>query len=262
MKRKGAYENQEAVNRGPWSAEEDQILINYVHLHGEGKWGQISRRTGLKRGGKSCRLRWLNYLKPDIKRGNISSDEEDLIIRLHSLLGNRWSLIAGRLPGRTDNEIKNYWNTYLRKKVEEKHNDNNINIPVELRMESPNSFGMAIHPAKSSEPVMCTEIMMATEAVNDSVNPKSLISTNYIENPFASVPGDHHAEGLGKQFDLTELLMPQENCDLSGYGCVGISPHFGEHSCRVNDAICETWYDDWKNEDYFPLEYDMDFPLF
>ncbi|BAT94516.1 hypothetical protein VIGAN_08112600 [Vigna angularis var. angularis] len=261
MKRKGAYENQEAVNRGPWSAEEDQILINYVHLHGEGKWGQISRRTGLKRGGKSCRLRWLNYLKPDIKRGNISSDEEDLIIRLHSLLGNRWSLIAGRLPGRTDNEIKNYWNTYLRKKVEEKHNDNNNNIPVELRMESSNAFGIAIDPAKSSEAVMCTEVMMATEAVNDSVNTKNLMSTNYIENPFASVPADH-PEGLGKQFDLSELLMPQEGCDFNGYACVEIPPHFGEHSCRVNDAMCETWYDDWKNEDYFPLDYDMDFPLF
>ncbi|XP_054781810.1 transcription factor MYB1-like isoform X2 [Prosopis cineraria] len=71
----------------------------------------------LKRCGKSCRLRWLNYLKPDIKRGNITPDEEDFIIRLHKLLGNRWSLIAGRLPGRTDNEIKNYWNAHIRKKL-------------------------------------------------------------------------------------------------------------------------------------------------
>ncbi|KAB1215514.1 Transcription factor MYB3 [Morella rubra] len=66
--------------------------------------------------GKSCRLRWMNYLRPDIKRGNITTDEEDLIIRLHSLLGNRWSLIAGRLPGRTDNEIKNYWNSHISKR--------------------------------------------------------------------------------------------------------------------------------------------------
>uniref|UniRef100_A0ACD5XLB1 Uncharacterized protein n=1 Tax=Avena sativa TaxID=4498 RepID=A0ACD5XLB1_AVESA len=72
---------------------------------------------GLQRCGKSCRLRWLNYLRPGIKRGNISGDEEELIVRLHGLLGNRWSLIAGRLPGRTDNEIKNYWNTTLSKKV-------------------------------------------------------------------------------------------------------------------------------------------------
>ncbi|KDP25244.1 hypothetical protein JCGZ_20400 [Jatropha curcas] len=59
----------------------------------------------------------MNYLRPDIKRGNITSDEDDLIIRLHSLLGNRWSLIAGRLPGRTDNEIKNYWNSHLSKRI-------------------------------------------------------------------------------------------------------------------------------------------------
>ncbi|XP_029122837.1 transcription factor MYB1 isoform X2 [Elaeis guineensis] len=74
--------------------------------------------SSLNRCGRSCRLRWLNYLRPDIKRGNISHEEEDLIIRLHKLLGNRWSLIAGRLPGRTDNEIKNYWNTVLKKKVQ------------------------------------------------------------------------------------------------------------------------------------------------
>lgn len=62
----------------------------------------------------------MNYLRPNIKRGNISDQEEDLIVRLHKLLGNRWSLIAGRLPGRTDNEIKNYWNSHLSKKVHQK----------------------------------------------------------------------------------------------------------------------------------------------
>jgi hypothetical protein len=93
------------------------ILSEYIRIHGDGGWRNLPKKAGLKRCGKSCRLRWLNYLRPDIKRGNICPDEEELIIRLHRLLGNRWSLIAGRLPGRTDNEIKNYWNTHLSKKL-------------------------------------------------------------------------------------------------------------------------------------------------
>ncbi|KAJ3705872.1 hypothetical protein LUZ61_009577 [Rhynchospora tenuis] len=109
------------MNRGTWTEEEDRILKTYIQDHGEGKWKSLPKRAGLNRCGKSCRLRWLNYLRPDIKRGNITPDEEDLIIRLHNLLGNRWSLIARRLPGRTDNEIKNYWNTCLRKKLKHDH---------------------------------------------------------------------------------------------------------------------------------------------
>ncbi|KDP33437.1 hypothetical protein JCGZ_07008 [Jatropha curcas] len=109
--------SKDGLNKGSWTASEDKLLTDYVAMYGEGKWSNVSKRTGLKRCGKGCRLRWLNYLRPDIKRGNISDDEEQLIIRLHKLLGNRWSLIAGRLPGRTDNEIKNYWNSNLAKRA-------------------------------------------------------------------------------------------------------------------------------------------------
>nr|BBM96382.1 R2R3MYB transcription factor [Matthiola incana] len=106
------------LRKGAWTAEEDNLLRQCIDMFGEGKWHQVPLRAGLNRCRKSCRLRWLNYLKPSIKRGKLSSDEVDLLLRLHKLLGNRWSLIAGRLPGRTANDVKNYWNTHLSKKQE------------------------------------------------------------------------------------------------------------------------------------------------
>ncbi|KAL8053357.1 hypothetical protein ABFX02_05G065700 [Erythranthe guttata] len=127
--------------RGPWSTKEDNLLTNYIHEHGEGQWRSLPKNAGLLRCGKSCRLRWMNYLRPGIKRGNISEDEEDLIVRLHGLLGNRWSLIAGRLPGRTDNEIKNHWNTHLLKKLK------NSGVHVSTLRDSPKS---AAKPKKSA----------------------------------------------------------------------------------------------------------------
>ncbi|KAH0449115.1 hypothetical protein IEQ34_022915 [Dendrobium chrysotoxum] len=106
------------LKKGPWTPEEDQKLIDYIQKQGShGSWRHLPRIAGLNRCGKSCRLRWTNYLRPDIKRGKFSEEEEKLIINLHSMLGNKWSLISTKLPGRTDNEIKNYWNTHLKKKL-------------------------------------------------------------------------------------------------------------------------------------------------
>ncbi|XP_042026350.1 transcription factor MYB102-like [Salvia splendens] len=105
------------LKKGPWTQEEDQKLLDYIHKNGYGNWRTLPKNAGLQRCGKSCRLRWTNYLRPDIKRGRFSFEEEETIIQLHSILGNKWSAIAARLPGRTDNEIKNYWNTHIRKRL-------------------------------------------------------------------------------------------------------------------------------------------------
>ncbi|WJZ82987.1 hypothetical protein VitviT2T_002705 [Vitis vinifera] len=107
------------VIKGAWSQKEDAPLRKCVEKYGEGKRHLVPPIAGLNRCRKSCRLRWVNYLKPNIKRGEFALDEVDLVIRLHNLLGNRWSLIAGRLPGRTANDVKNYWHTHhFKKKVQ------------------------------------------------------------------------------------------------------------------------------------------------
>ncbi|KAM3368816.1 hypothetical protein ACQJBY_017002 [Aegilops geniculata] len=81
------------LKRGPWTPEEDKILVAHIHSHGHGNWRALPKQAGLLRCGKSCRLRWINYLRPDIKRGNFTDEEEQSIIQLHQLLGNRCLLL-------------------------------------------------------------------------------------------------------------------------------------------------------------------------
>ncbi|KAI4386012.1 hypothetical protein MLD38_003988 [Melastoma candidum] len=110
----------EEIRKGPWTEQEDLQLVGFVRLFGDRRWDFIAKVSGLNRTGKSCRLRWVNYLQPGLKRRKMTPQEEQLVLELHNKWGNRWSRIARKLPGRTDNEIKNYWRTYTRKKAQTK----------------------------------------------------------------------------------------------------------------------------------------------
>ncbi|CAK9136779.1 unnamed protein product [Ilex paraguariensis] len=109
--------DKDAVRKGAWSPEEDKILIDFITKNGHGTWRSLPQRAGLLRCGKSCRLRWTNYLRPDIKLGPLSPEEQNTIVQLQGMLGNKWAAIASHLPGRTDNEIKNFWNSHLKKQL-------------------------------------------------------------------------------------------------------------------------------------------------
>nr|QIG55723.1 MYB transcription factor [Paeonia suffruticosa] len=129
------------LRKGLWSPEEDEKLLRHITMYGHGCWSSVPKLAGLQRCGKSCRLRWINYLRPDLKRGAFSQQEESLIIELHAVLGNRWSQIAAQLPGRTDNEIKNLWNSCIKKKLRQKGIDPNTHKPLSAaeNIEKPNS---------------------------------------------------------------------------------------------------------------------------
>ncbi|KAE8787673.1 Myb-related protein Hv33 [Hordeum vulgare] len=122
--------NKPKLRRGLWSPEEDEKLYNHIIRYGVGCWSSVPRLAGLERCGKSCRLRWINYLRPDLKRGSFSQQEEDLIVSLHKIIGNRWSQIASQLPGRTDNEIKNFWNSCIKKKLRQLSIDSTTHKPL------------------------------------------------------------------------------------------------------------------------------------
>ncbi|GJV09571.1 transcription factor MYB62-like protein [Tanacetum coccineum] len=173
------------LRRGPWTLDEDNLLIQYITCHGEGRWNSLAKSSGLRRTGKSCRLRWLNYLKPDVKHGNLSPQEQLLILELHSKWGNRWSKIAQHLPGRTDNEIKNYWRTKVQKQARHLKIDSNSKRFVEALKQFwlPRLLEKVEQSSPSSSSSTSTTTM---EAYQKNLNHQALSNETLIENTYSS----------------------------------------------------------------------------
>ncbi|KAG9130282.1 hypothetical protein Leryth_004279 [Lithospermum erythrorhizon] len=170
------------LRKGLWSPEEDEKLVKHITTYGHGCWSSVPKLAGLQRCGKSCRLRWINYLRPDLKRGAFSLEEENLIIELHAVLGNKWSQIAAQLPGRTDNEIKNLWNSSIKKKLRQKGIDPNTHKPLsEVENEEKMSAAISknnINNEKASETLSSSDqlIFIQPENNNNNHSPQQPIS--------------------------------------------------------------------------------------
>ncbi|XP_074567379.1 myb-related protein 306-like [Curcuma longa] len=164
------------VKKGPWTPEEDILLVSYIQQHGSGNWRAVPTNTGLSRCSKSCRLRWTNYLRPGIKRGAFTDQEEKLIVHLQALLGNRWAAIASYLPERTDNDIKNYWNTHLKKKLW-----NKIEASGTDRRGGGSPVGSSVPKAKGQwERCLQMDVELAKRALSEALSMEDPMSSSTI----------------------------------------------------------------------------------
>ncbi|KAK6232065.1 SANT/Myb domain - like 10 [Theobroma cacao] len=245
------------LKRGPWTPEEDELLASYIKREGEGRWRTLPKRAGLLRCGKSCRLRWMNYLRPSVKRGQIAPDEEDLILRLHRLLGNRWSLIAGRIPGRTDNEIKNYWNTHLSKKL--------INQGIDPRTHKP------LNPQQSPSDLKASSSSKANRGGATIPKPNNPASSSLEETSSGQITAHKENEYFQSNNTLhhyqTETAMAHGftsllNCEDSGIEMrsnqnQGISNEEDEDINYCTDDVFSSFLNSLINEEAFANQNQM-----
>ncbi|CAI9753749.1 unnamed protein product [Fraxinus pennsylvanica] len=209
--------SKQKVKRGMWSPEEDEKLSRHISAYGHGRWSAVPRLAGLQRCGKSCRLRWINYLRPGLKRGSFSPQEAALIVDLQNILGNKWAQIAKYLPGRTDNEVKNFWNSSIKKKL----------MAMNLSNMAPVSNLAAIsnlaNSARSNFQGLCSmnsnsiliptaqmdQVCIPAAAPNDPL-PQGFDQVNFNTNLFTPLPSFPFSSLDSSAYDLPPVWMPSE----------------------------------------------------
>ncbi|XP_057731203.1 transcription factor MYB86-like [Arachis stenosperma] len=202
------------LRKGLWSPEEDEKLFNYISRFGVGCWSSVPKQAGLQRCGKSCRLRWINYLRPDLKRGMFSQQEEDLIITLHEVLGNRWAQIAAQLPGRTDNEIKNFWNSCLKKKLMKQGIDPTTHKPLHNHEEDKdNDINNNNNNNNTTTQAACSSSSSSMAMLDGIIGGvSSLSSSSLLLDPLTCLDfSHHHHENYGLLFSSMPSLEMNNN---------------------------------------------------
>ncbi|RDX99918.1 Transcription factor MYB15, partial [Mucuna pruriens] len=241
------------LKKGSWTPEEDLLLINHVNKHGHKNWRSLPKQAGLLRCGKSCRLRWINYLRPDIKRGNFTREEEDMIIRLHEMLGNRWSAIAARLPGRTDNEIKNVWHTHLKKRVpqdqDRKSHDRKRNAKQKhsSTLDAQNVIKAETKPLSSPQCLSSDVSTLTTTSDNNDHNSSSNINHHNNNVPI----NNSTAESLDDDF-WSQVLSADDNSDATTtFSATGTVDRKFLFSSSGYDNV-DFWYDVYMGTQELP----------
>ncbi|XP_006659245.1 transcription factor MYB36 [Oryza brachyantha] len=221
------------VKKGPWSPEEDAMLKNYIEQHGTGgNWIALPHKIGLKRCGKSCRLRWLNYLRPNIKHGDFTPEEDSIICSLYISIGSRWSIIAAQLPGRTDNDVKNYWNTKLKKRLLGRRKDRGHH-----------------HHRSQSATATAEDDLPAGDAMNDSGGEQRSLSASAMERIQLCMQLQELQNPLAMHQHHNPLLWPNKDHGNNSFNSNssssmnvtvaehGLSSSLGDHHQQLNGQL-------------------------
>nr|GLL25611.1 transcription factor MYB29-like [Ipomoea trifida] len=173
------------IKKGPWKVEEDEVLLNHVNKYGPRDWSSIRSKGLLQRTGKSCRLRWVNKLRPNLKNGvKFSAEEERVVIDLQAQFGNKWARIATYLPGRTDNDVKNFWSSRQKRLARILHNSTPQSS--KSRGDSNSSSSVKEVPALLDVPSL-EEPKFRSSTNEECLSKPQSCSSSYIEN-FEAIP--------------------------------------------------------------------------
>ncbi|XP_057522090.1 myb-related protein MYBAS2-like [Amaranthus tricolor] len=239
--------------KGPWTPEEDKLLVEYVSLHGEGRWSSVARCTGLNRNGKSCRLRWVNYLRPGLKRGQITSQEEGIIIELHSIWGNKWSKIARYVSGRTDNEIKNYWKTHFKKKERSRKVSEKISKPQILKPKPPKQQPNQIVPSQDQTPNIKQKPIFMNP--NTTIEEQNLMMMIMTPTMIDATCHDQDGSWWGSLWNFSDLMQQDYNNNNQYCSKMALSLQNQANSTIINNNIISpnnnnygySWEGDFNN---------------